>query len=387
MADFAPSIPDLATQIQSNAAVIQSFLTEKSIPPPSFDANAFPFFPGTGPTGLDPFPAPSAEVMQARAALRQACETLLQLTTSPAEQMILDLVAHHSTTCLQYIYHFKIAEAIPVDGSITYAELASTTGLPELTLKRIIRYLMTWRYFYEPVPGSVAHTAGSKLLIVMRDTVGYIVDETFSSGPRIGAVAEMFPKSEERNHSPWNVAHGIDKPMFEYFETNPKRMTRFLGHMDTLGGSQGWNIKHLVNGYDWEGIGKGKVVDIGGGIGHACLAVAEVAPDLEFVVQDLEKCIVGAKEYMQKQGKEKASLSFQVHNFFTPEPVQGVEVYLLRFILHDYSDKYGAKILQNIVPAMGKNSRIIVMDGVIPDPGVVTKVDERLMRYVFILQA
>jgi O-methyltransferase domain len=60
--------------------------------------------------------------------------------------------------------------------------------------------------------------------------------------------------------------------------------------------------------------------------------------------------------------------------------VKHAEVYLLRFICHDYSDKYAAKILQNIVPAMGPNSRLIIRDGVIPPPGTISKMDERLMR-------
>lgn len=380
MADLTPSLTDLAAQIQKNTAVIQTFLSENSIPPPSFDPNAFPFFPGTGPTGLDPFPAPSAAVLEARATLRQACETLFQLTTSPAELVVPYVCSYHATACSQYIYHFKVAEAVPVDGSITYSDLASATGTPELQLKRIMRQMMTHRYFHEPEPNHVAHTAGSKLLIPMRDFVGYITEESFPGGSYISATAEKFPNSEERNHSPWNLGHRIDQPIFEYFETDEPRRTRFYGNMNVVGGSEAWNIKHLVAGYDWKAVGKGTVVDVGGSIGHACLAVAEVAPDLDFVVQDLEKAVAGAPEYMKQQGKETANLKFQVHDFFTEEPVKDAAVYLLRFILHDYPDKYAVKILQGIVPAMGNHSRIIVMDGVVPDPGLVPRPDERVSR-------
>ena len=380
MANLTPSLTDLAAQIQDNTATIQAFLSENSIPAPSFDANAFPFFPGTGPAGLDPFPAPPAAVLEARANLRQACETLFQLTTSPAELVVPYVCSYHSTACAQYMYHFKVPEAVPVDGSITYRELAAKTGTPEPQLKRLMRQMMTHRYFCEPVPNSVAHTAGSKLLIPMRDFIGYITEESFPGASHISETAEKFPNSEERNHSAWNLGHGIDQPLFEYLETDEQRRTRFYGNMNVIGGSEAWNIKHLVAGYDWKAVGKGKVVDIGGSIGHCCLAIAEIAPDLQFVVQDLEKAVAGAPEYMKQQGKETANLTFQVHDFFTEEPVKGAEVYLMRFILHDYPDKYAAKILQGIVPAMGRNSRIIVMDGVVPDPGVVQKPDERIAR-------
>ena len=123
-------------------------------------------------------------------------------------------------------------------------------------------------------------------------------------------------------------------------------------------------------------------MDIGGSIGHASFAIAEVAKEARFIVQDLEKCVVGAKEYAKEHGNVNGRVEWMVHNFWQEEPVKNASVYLLRFILHDYPDKYAVKILKNIVPAMGPESRIVVMDGVVPDPGMVNKVDEKLPRSV-----
>ena len=55
-------------------------------------------------------------------------------------------------------------------------------------------------------------------------------------------------------------------------------------------------------------------------------------------------------------------------------------MYLLRLILHDWSDVDAARMLANIVPAMGKGSRIVVMDIVMPAPGSVPCSRERLLR-------
>lgn len=377
---LTPSITDLAYQIQENARVVEDFLSANSIPPLSFAADALPFFPGTGPIGLDPFPAPPPKVLEARLAVQQACDTLLRLVTPPAEHTLMFVSHYHSTACLQYVYRFKIAEAVPLDRSITYSDLASSTGLPELQMIRILRSLITHGYFHEPTPNSVAHTVHSKLLLVMRDSVWWFVEEGFPSASLISTASEKFGDSEERNHTAWNLAHKIDQPIFEYLETDQERRTRFMGHMRTAGSSDGWNIKHLVRGYDWSTIGTGTVVDIGGSIGHSSYAIADAAPELIFVVQDLEQCIESAKAQAQTHGKGSERLKFTVHDFFTPQVIKGAEVYLLRFILHDYPDKYAVKILQQIVPALGENSRIIVMDCVAPDPGVLTKVQERMIR-------
>lgn len=65
---------------------------------------------------------------------------------------------------------------------------------------------------------------------------------------------------------------------------------------------------------------------------------------------------------------------------FTPQPVKGASVYLLRFILHDHPDKGAIDILRNLVTALQKGSRIIIMDGVMPEPNVLPKSEERIMR-------
>jgi 6-hydroxytryprostatin B O-methyltransferase len=240
---------------------------------------------------------------------------------------------------------------------------------------------MTNNYFHEPREGYVAHTAGSKLLLnpQLNDTVGYIMEESFPSAAQLANGLEMFGGSEERNASPWNLAHGTEMPLFEYLETDPVRMTTFLGHMESLGGMEGYNIKHLLNGYDWKGLGKGTVVDVGGSTGHASFAIAEVAPELNFVVQDLENVVAGVKERVQDR-KHLERVTFQAHSFFELQPVTEADVYLLRFICHDYSDKYSAEILRNVIEAMGPKSRIVVMDGITPPPGAVSKPEERKSR-------
>ncbi len=65
----------------------------------------------------------------------------------------------------------------------------------------------------------------------------------------------------------------------------------------------------------------------------------------------------------------KERVFFQSHDFFTPQQIEGADIYLLRFILHDYSDTHATLILKNLLPAMKEGSRLLVMDGVLPQPG------------------
>lgn len=72
-------------------------------------------------------------------------------------------------------------------------------------------------------------------------------------------------------------------------------------------------------------------------------------------------------------------VSFQAHDFFAPQTVAG-DVYLLRHVCHNWSDKNAARILRNLVPAMKGSSRILLVEIVTVCPEVVNRVQERYMR-------
>lgn len=73
-------------------------------------------------------------------------------------------------------------------------------------------------------------------------------------------------------------------------------------------------------------------------------------------------------------------ITYLPHSFFNAQPVQGAAVYFLRMILHDWPTDDAVKILSQLVPVLAKNSRIIVIDSVMPDPGAVPLQIERVLR-------
>ena len=74
-------------------------------------------------------------------------------------------------------------------------------------------------------------------------------------------------------------------------------------------------------------------------------------------------------------------VTFQAHDFTHPQPVRGADAYLLRMILHDWPDGEATKILRNIIAAMDKaDSRLLIMDTVLPMSGSVPVSVERIVR-------
>ena len=69
-----------------------------------------------------------------------------------------------------------------------------------------------------------------------------------------------------------------------------------------------------------------------------------------------------------------------VHDFLTPQPVKGADIYLLRWILHDWSDKYSVAILRNLIPALKRGAKVLVNDVCIPEPGQLGIAVDRKLR-------
>jgi len=63
---------------------------------------------------------------------------------------------------------------------------------------------------------------------------------------------------------------------------------------------------------------------------------------------------------------QDGQVTIQAHDFFTPQPVNDADIFLLRYILHDWLDSKAIEILSRLreVAVPGK-TRVVVLDGVI----------------------
>ena len=119
---------------------------------------------------------------------------------------------------------------------------------------------------------------------------------------------------------------------------------------------------------------------MGGNQGHISVALAEAFPNLSFIVQDLAQMrlpeTIGAvPEHLA--GRVKLT----THDFFTPQP-EVAACYFMRHIMHAFSDKYCVQILQALVPALRKGSRVVINDGALPEPGTASYLEEKAMRTI-----
>lgn len=124
-------------------------------------------------------------------------------------------------------------------------------------------------------------------------------------------------------------------------------------------------------------------MQVGGSDGHVSQSIAASAPDLSFIIQDQAEAVAKGKSDIASSLADR--FTFTAHDFMTPNPVEKgkVDVFLLRFILHDWPEDDSITILKNLIPSMvpGK-TKVLVCDTVVPNPGEIPYVEERFTRAI-----
>ena len=70
------------------------------------------------------------------------------------------------------------------------------------------------------------------------------------------------------------------------------------------------------------------------------------------------------------------------YDFFTEQPVKDADVYLFRWIFHNWSDGYCINILRNLIPALKNGAMVVINDHCLPEPGTMGQWQEEKLRYV-----
>lgn len=135
----------------------------------------------------------------------------------------------------------------------------------------------------------------------------------------------------------------------------------------------------LVKGYRWGSLGDSTIVDVGGSEGKYSVALAQAFPDLRFIVQDLPETVKAAQAKTLPEGVADR-VSFMPHDMFKEQTVSA-DIYLFRWIFHDWPDTYIVKILSQLIPAMKTGARVLISEVILPEPNTLPLLQEKKVRY------
>lgn len=211
----------------------------------------------------------------------------------------------------------------------------------------------------------------------------------YPAGAAIPKALATYGASSEANESPYSVSIGRNISQFQRFrETDGKVLHEmFAKAMKGISAGGAVDVRHVVEGYPWHQLAamtEHLIVDVGGGAGHVAIELARTHSTLNFEVQDLPETAESAERQCPPELKDR--ISFRAHDFRQKQPDHKAAsiTYFARFILHDWSDKYAAGILEALANSMRPQDRLIINEAVVPKPGTLPFGVERRLQWVSI---
>jgi hypothetical protein len=125
----------------------------------------------------------------------------------------------------------------------------------------------------------------------------------------------------------------------------------------------------------------GTVVDVGGGFGGLLLAILRSHPGLRGILFDRPQALAG--HHLGDLG-DADRWELAAGDFFNEIP-DGANIYVLKAILHDWSDEQCVTILRNCRQAMASDARVLIIESVIQpgnDPTFAKTLDVVMMGLV-----
>ncbi len=273
----------------------------------------------------------------------------------------------------QLIYGFMTSQAIAVAAKLgiadllkeqprTAEELASATRAHAPSLNRLLRMLTSVGIFAEDANGRFQQTPLSDLLR--------------SDHPR-SARGQAILFGSEFVLRPWGELHAavmsgrspleqVFGEWLEYFNAHPDVEQMFNAGMTS---GSAIEVAAVVAAYDFSRFER--IVDVGGGQGTLLHAILSANPKLRGVLADRPTVVTGAA--VLRTGPIVDRCEITGVDFFTSVP-GGADAYIMKWIIHDWSDEDCLKILSNCRRVIRRDGTLLIVDAVLkppnePDPG------------------
>jgi O-methyltransferase len=261
------------------------------------------------------------------------------------------------------VARMRLTEAIG-QGTVELDVLARRYGIPAERMVRLLRALTDLGLCEERHPGGYALTELGDLLRPDRpDTLHHLV--RLITDPITQRSWAHLETSLRTGRAGFVEAHG--SPIFDYLADRPDLSATYHAAMSLLTERIAAEAAMLVD------FGRFPVVaDVGGGSGTLLREILARHPSVRGVLFDGPEATPKARRLLHAAGLgERCTIN--TGNFFDEVPA-GADLYLLKWILHDWDDERATLILRRCREAMVTTSaRLMVIEQVLPEttaPGV-----------------
>lgn len=267
--------------------------------------------------------------------------------------------------CIAAAARLGIADLLS-DEPRTADELADLTGTCAPVLLRVLRVLVSAKVFEQLDDGRFTHTPESQLLRTDHpESIRYFCILAGSEYHRaFGELMHTISTGEP------GFRRAFGGSIYDYMDQQPDTAEVYDRAMQNLAAPVG---VALAASYDFSGVRT--VVDIGGGGGTLLRGLLLANREMRGICFDRPGVCERARR--QRESSDEASLALRLEfvtgSFFETIP-DGGDVYILKNVLHNWTDESSRRILANIHTAMvrrlssdGKPPRLLVIEPLISD--------------------
>lgn len=276
---------------------------------------------------------------------------------SPVETIMGMALGYLVSRSLHVATELGIADLL-ADGPRPVEDLARATGAHRESLRRLLRTLAAQGVFAEDDIGRFAITPAAALLQrgVMRDGV-LLCGEVTGDGSWWSAVGAL-RHSVMTGEPAFDRLHGM--AFFDYVGVHPECGRWFDRGMANFAAAEN---PAIAGAFDYSQFRH--VIDIGGGQGGLLAEILKRHPTVRGTLFDLPQVVRNRAELGEETFGERWTTVGG--DFFQSVP-RGGDVYVLKRIIHDWSDGQCVHILRRCREAMRSDARLLVVDAVVP-PG------------------
>ena len=249
---------------------------------------------------------------------------------------------------LRVVVVLDIADRL-LDKDQSAEELAAASGVQGDALYRVLRALASVGIFKEDSENKFSLTPLAELLCgshpqSLKSFILMVTGAAYQAWGRLEhAVATGDPA--------FNEAFG--QGIFEYLTENPREGKIFD---EAMTGIHGGETVPMLDAYDFSAFKT--IADIGGGNGTTLSGIIERYTGVQGILFDLPQVVARAKNHLSGRIQTIGGDFFQ--------EVPAADAYVLRHIVHDWSDEDASRILTNCAEAMEPGGKVLIVESVIP---------------------
>jgi hypothetical protein len=242
------------------------------------------------------------------------------------------------------------------NGAKPARELAAACGANEDAVYRVLRALATVGVVTENPPRSFALTAEGALLRAdrddsLRDMVLWLGNKFhFQTYPEMQHSIKTGETVVEKVFGDSCFDHlAKDKEVGDVFNAAMTMFSKML-------------TPAVLEAYDFSWLDGKTLMDIGGGHGHLLTAILKKHSNVRGVIFDLDHVVAGAKGRISDAGLS-GRCGTADGDFFAAVPA--ADAYIMKHIIHDWSDEKALAILKNCHRAGRGNAKVLLVEAVL----------------------